>query len=240
MAKISRLNPILEALRANPDKIQRISIQRDTHRPKLREIILLAKEKGIPLDFVPKQDLDRLVPAHQGALAVLTSQAYVSLEEVLARAENPFFLLLDGITDPQNLGAIIRSAECGGVDGVVLPERRSAGVTESVMSVSAGAAEHIPISRIKNLARTMEWLRKNGVWLVGAEGGAEECWTDFDYTLPVALVLGSEGKGLRPLVREKCDKILSLPVYGKINSLNVASAASVFIYEVLRQRNFSK
>ncbi|MFC2159076.1 TrmH family RNA methyltransferase, partial [Acidobacteriota bacterium] len=126
MAKISRLNPILEALQANPDKIQRISIQRDAHRPKLHAIVQLAKEKGVPLDIVPKQNLDRQDPSHQGALAVLTPQAYVSLADVLGRSENPFFLLLDGITDPQNLGAIIRSAECGGVDGIVLPERRSA------------------------------------------------------------------------------------------------------------------
>jgi len=148
----------------------------------------------------------------------------------------PFLLLLDEIEDPQNLGAILRSAECAGVDGVILPERRSAGLTEAVHEVSAGALEHLKVARVANLVQTMERLKDRGIWLVGAESGGEGGYWEFDYTQPLGLVLGSEGKGLRPLVRKTCDKVLSIPMRGKVNSLNVASAASVFLFEVVRQR----
>jgi 23S rRNA (guanosine2251-2'-O)-methyltransferase len=134
------------------------------------------------------------------------------------------------------LGAILRCAECAGVDGVILPERRSAGLTEAVHEVSAGALEHLKVARVPNLVQTMERLKDRGIWLVGAEGGGEGGYWEFDYTQPLGLVLGSEGKGLRPLVRKTCDKVLSIPMRGKVTSLNVASAASVFLFEVVRQR----
>jgi 23S rRNA (guanosine2251-2'-O)-methyltransferase len=144
--------------------------------------------------------------------------------------------LLDGIEDPQNLGAIIRTAEGAGADGIILPERRTVGLSETVSLVSAGALEYLKVARVKNLARTMDDLKNRGVWLVGAEAAGKEYWCEFDYKLPVGLVLGSEGKGLRPLIRKKCDKILSIPLLGSITSLNVSAAASIFLYEVVRQR----
>ncbi len=200
------------------------------------ELIQLAKAGHIPYLFVPKQKLDRLDQNHQGVVGLLTPKDYSSLDSILSSAKIPFLVLLDGIEDPQNLGAIIRTAEAAGADGIILPERRSVGLSEAVSLVSAGALEYLKVARVKNLARTIDDLKTRGVWLVGAEAGAEEFWYEFDYKQPVGLVLGSEGKGLRPLIRKKCDKILSIPLLGSITSLNVSAAASIFLYEVVRQR----
>jgi len=170
-------------------------------------------------------------------VATLSPKEYVPLEQILTAAgPAPFLVLLDEIEDPQNLGAILRSAECAGADGIVIPERRSAGLTETVFEVSAGALEHLQVARVPNLAQTMEALKAAGVWLIGAEGEGDGLFYEFDYAQPVAVVLGSEGRGLRQLTRKKCDRILSIPMRGKVNSLNVAAAASVFFFEVARQR----
>lgn len=169
----------------------------------------------------------------------MAAKEYTPLDSILSSSELPFLVICDGIADPQNLGAIIRTAEGSGVDGIVIPERRSAPLTETVASVAAGALEHVRVARVGNLARTMDRLRKEGVWLVGAEGGMVRPWYDFDYTLPVGLVFGSEGTGLRHLIRQKCDEVLSLPLLGEINSLNVAAAAAIFMYEVVRQRKWA-
>jgi 23S rRNA (guanosine2251-2'-O)-methyltransferase len=235
--KVGRLNPIIEILRADPGRIDKVIIQEERGPHKIAEVIRLAKERGLPLHFVPRRKLDLMSPGHQGALILLSAKGFSSLEDILAGAANPFLVLLDEIADPQNLGAILRSAECAGADGVILPERRSAGLTEAVVEVSAGAVEHLKVARVTNLARTMDQLKERGLWLVGAEGGQKEYWTDFDYTGPVGIVLGSEGRGLRRLVREKCDKVLSIPLFGRVNSLNVAAAAAVFFFEVARQRH---
>jgi 23S rRNA (guanosine2251-2'-O)-methyltransferase len=237
--KVGRLNPIIETLRADPGRIDKVIIQEERGPHKIAEVIRLAKERGIPLHFVPRHKLDLMSPGHQGALILLSAKGFSSLEDILAGAPNPFLVLLDEITDPQNLGAIIRSAECAGADGIVMPERRSVGLTDAVIEVSAGAAEHLKVARVTNLARTMDELKKRGLWLVGAEGGQKEYWTDFDYTGPVGIVLGSEGRGMRRLIREKCDKVLSIPLFGRINSLNVSAAAAVFFFEVARQRHHS-
>jgi 23S rRNA (guanosine2251-2'-O)-methyltransferase len=236
MEKVSRLNPVLEILRSSSGRIQKVLIQKEKRPGKIFEVIRLARSSDIPYIFVPKHRLDLIDPGHQGVVALLSAKEFSSLEDILAGAKNPFLVLLDEIEDPQNLGAIIRSAEGAGADGIILPERRSAGLTEATLSVSAGAAEHFKIARVKNLAQTMDDLKKRGLWLVGAEGDGREMWYGFDYTVPVGIVLGSEGKGLRRLVREKCDKILSIPLFGHLNSLNVAAAAAVFFFEVVRQR----
>jgi 23S rRNA (guanosine2251-2'-O)-methyltransferase len=235
LEKISRLNPLLEAI-SSSDRVNKVIIQEGMRKTKIGEIVRQAKKKGLPVSFMPRKSLDRIDRHHQGAIGFVAPTGYTTLEAILAVSKVPFLVLLDGVEDPQNLGAIIRTAESAGVDGLILPERRAVGLTGSVASVSAGALEYVKVARVKNLAQTMEELRKRDVWLVGAEGGQTNPWHDFDYTLPVALVFGSEGKGLRPLVREKCDKILSIPLLGKITSLNVAAAAAVFIYEVVRQR----
>jgi len=240
MEKISRLNPLLEVLQSSPQRINKIFIQRERYQKKLSEIIRHAREGKISLVFVPKEKLDALSPGHQGAVALLSPKKFSLLDDILEKADLHFLVLLDGIEDPQNLGAIIRTAEGAGVEGIIMPERRSAGLTETVAKVSAGALENVKIAKVKNLAQTMNLLKKQNIWLVGAEGNTRQYWYDFDYNLPLGLVFGSEGKGLRPLVRERCDKILSIPLLGRINSLNVASAASIFMYEVVRQRKWPK
>jgi 23S rRNA (guanosine2251-2'-O)-methyltransferase len=237
MGRINRLNPLLEILRSSPDRVGKILIQKERGPHRIGDIVREARAHAVPFLFVPKHRLDRLSPHHQGVLAEVSTKAFSPLGEILAQTRRPFLLLLDEVEDPQNLGAVIRSAEGAGVDGVVLPERRSAGLTEAVATVSAGALEHIKIARVTNLARTMADLKERGIWLVGAEGSGREPWYDFDFTLPVAIVLGSEGRGLRPLVRKSCDRILAIPLAGKLNSLNVAAAASVFLFEVVRQRS---
>jgi 23S rRNA (guanosine2251-2'-O)-methyltransferase len=236
MDTISRINPLLEVLRSSPRRVSKILIRKDCRREELEEIIRLCKKNSISLQWVPKKRLNFLDKKHRGFVAFVGPKAFVSLDTILEAAEIPFLLMLDGIEDPQNLGAIIRVAEGAGIDGLVLPERRAAGITGTVTSVSAGALEHIQIARVTNLARVMDDLKKRGLWLVGAEGGGTDYWYDFDYTVPLGLVLGSEGKGLRPLVRAKCDRILSIPLLGKLTSLNVAAAAAVFCFEVVRQR----
>lgn len=237
MDVIGRINPLLEALRSSSLRVTKVFVQKDTERKKIAKVINLARSRGVPVVWVPKRRLDQMDKHHQGVVAVSSAKTFTSVESILTASKTPFLLLLDGVEDPQNLGAIIRTAEGAGVDGLILPERRSAGLSDVVASVSAGALEHMKIARVKNLARSMDDLKKKGLWFVGAEGGSPSYWFDFDYTVPLGLVFGSEGKGLRPLVRKKCDRILSLPLLGEIASLNVASAAAIFLYEVVRQRN---
>ncbi len=234
--KISRVSPLIEFIQSSTGTIHKILIQKDKKNPKLNQIITLARKKSIPLHFVPKKNLDRWDKNHQGIVAFGAEKVLSSLEDVLSSSKLPFFVLLDNIEDPQNLGAIIRTAEGAGVDALIIPERRTAGLTESVFRVSAGALSYVKVSIVKNLVRTMEELKKHGIWIVGAEGEGEKNWYEFDYTIPLAIVLGSEGKGLRTLVKKKCDLILSIPLFGHINSLNVAAASSIFLFEVVRQR----
>lgn len=240
MERISRLNPLLETLRSSPERVNKIFIQQERGPRRIGEVIREAKARGIPLSFVPVRQLDKLAARHQGAVAEVSPKAYCSLDEILAGSEKPFLVLLDEVEDPQNLGAIVRSAEAAGADGLVLPERRSAGLTETVDTVSAGALGHLRVARVANLARAMDGLKQRGIWLVGAEGSAGQPWHAFDYTVPVGIVLGSEGRGLRPVVRKACDKVLAIPMAGRVNSLNVAAAAAVFLFEVVRQRRGAK
>ena len=236
MDKIIRINPLLEALRSAPERVNKVFVQEERGHARIGEVIHEAKAHHVPVVFVPAKRLDLIAPGHQGVMAEVSPKKYSTLEDILARSPKPFVVILDEVEDPQNLGAIIRSAEGAGADGLILPERRSAGLTETVDTVSAGALEHLPVARVTNLVRAMEELKEKGLWLVGAEGSGEEPWYSFDYTGPIGIVLGSEGKGLRPLVRKTCDKVLSIPLAGKVNSLNVAAAAAVFLFEVVRQR----
>ena len=237
---MSRLNPLYEALKTPSCRVQKILIQKGSRKKRIEEIIALAEARSLPYSFVPRKKLDMLDPHHQGIVAFVAEKRLSKIEDLITCSSNPFFILLDGVEDPQNLGAILRTAEGAGVDGIVLPERRAVGLTKAVSLVSAGALEHVKIARVKNLARTMDMLRKEQIWLVGAEGGGQRYWYEFDYTLPVGIVLGSEGKGLRPLIRNKCDDILTIPLLGRLTSLNVAAAAAVFLYEVVRQRKGKK
>jgi 23S rRNA (guanosine2251-2'-O)-methyltransferase len=230
----------LEAVKHSPERVNKILIQEGAGRGKIGEIIGWAKKNRIPFFYLPSKKLKSIDPHHQGAIALLAAKEYASLDTILNSSENPFLVLLDGIGDPQNLGAIIRTAEGAGVDGIVIPERRAVLLTEAVAVVASGALEHMKVARTKNLARTMEELRRNNVWLIGAEEDGDGLWHDFDYTIPVGIVFGSEGKGMRRLVRQKCDKVLSIPLLGKISSLNVAAAAAIFMYEVVRQRKSNR
>lgn len=240
MSKISRLNSLIETLRSSPSRVNKIFILKGSRNRKIAEIIDLARKRQVPFRFAPRGKLDSLDRDHQGAVALVSPKEFTSIEEILSSAEVPLLVLLDGIEDPQNLGAIIRTAEGAGADGIILPERRAAGLTEAVHSVSAGALEYLRVARVKNLARTMDDLKAKGMWLVGAEGGGDKSWHEFDYTVPLGLVLGSEGRGLRPLIRKKCDQVLSIPLLGRINSLNVSAAAAVFLFEAVRQRGIKK
>ncbi len=236
MERIVRLNPLLEILRSNPERITKIFIQKERGPQRIAEVIRQARKAGVPVSFMPARQLDRLASHHQGAVAEVSPKAYSSLDEILAASPRPLLVLLDEVEDPQNLGTIVRSAEAAGADGLILPERRSAGLTETVDTVSAGALGHLKVARVVNLARAMDGLKARGIWLVGAEGSAKDPWHAFDYTVPVGIVLGSEGKGLRPVVRKACDKVLGIPMSGRVSSLNVAAAAAVFLFEAVRQR----
>lgn len=236
MNKISRLNSVYEIVKVSPHRVHKIMIQKDIKKGRIEEIVELARKQRIPLLYVPKKHLDRMDRKHQGLIAFVTQKDFSSLDDILKSSENPVIILLDGIEDPQNLGAIIRTAVCAGVDGIVLPERRTSGLTDVVARVSVGGLEHIKVAQVTNLARTIDLLKNKGFWVVGAEAGGEKTWDSFDYTGPVALVFGSEGKGIRQLTRENCDIILRLPVKSELGSLNVSAAAAVFMYEVVRQR----
>jgi 23S rRNA (guanosine2251-2'-O)-methyltransferase len=234
--KIIRINPLLEALKSSPERVNKVFVQEERGPARIGEVIREAKAKHVPVVFVPSRRLDQAAPGHQGVMAEVAPKKYAAVADILARSAKPFVVVLDGIEDPQNLGAIVRSAEGAGADGLILPERRSAGLTETVDQVSSGALEHLLVARVPNLVRAMEELKQRGLWLVGAEGSGEEPWYAFDFTGPIGIVLGSEGKGLRPLVRKTCDKVLAIPLAGKVGSLNVAAAAAVFFFEVVRQR----
>jgi 23S rRNA (guanosine2251-2'-O)-methyltransferase len=237
MDRIARTNALLEVLKSSPRRVNKILLQKEEgHRP-LGAILGLAKANHVPTLFLPKQALDKMAPHHQGVVAILAPKEFTPLPEILeAAGRTPFLVLLDEIEDPQNLGAILRNAEGAGADGVLLPERRSAGLTEAVAEVSAGALAHLRVARVPNLVQTMTALKERGIWLVGAESGGDGRFFEFDYTQPVGVVLGSEGRGLRPLVRRTCDRILSIPLLGRVGSLNVGAAAAVFFFEIARQR----
>ncbi len=208
----------------------------------MQTILRLAKSNSVEVRMTTRDALNREVPqaAHQGIVAFASAREYAELDDILQlpaqKGQAPLFLVLDGVEDPRNLGAILRTAEAAGVHGVIIPERRAVGLTETVAKAAAGALEYVPVVKVVNITNTIEELKKAGVWVVGAEAGGERAYWDADFVRPTALVLGGEGKGVRKLVREHCDYLVSLPLMGNINSLNVSVAAGALLYEVLRQR----
>jgi len=236
------LLPVLEALRANARRIEKILIAEGAREHRIAEIFDLARAAHVPFQKVARESLAKLVEPganHQGVVAYTASADYADadtlLEEITAR-ENSLVLILDGVEDPRNLGAILRVAECAGLDGTFIPEHRAAGLTETVVKTSAGATEYTPIAKVKNLNRLIEEVKKHNIWVVGTSGDAETNYADWDWTRPSALVLGSEGKGLHRLVAENCDVLVKIPMQGKIESLNVSVAAGVILFEAVRQR----
>ena len=244
--KLYGMNPVIEALRAGRP-IQRllISDQRKADRD-VQEIMRLAKAKGIEVRFATRDAMTREAQnnAHQGVIAVASAREYATIDDILRipeeRGQVPFFLILDSIEDPRNLGAILRTAEVAGVHGVIIPERRAAGLTETVAKTAAGALEYVPVVKVVNISNTIQTLKKMGIWIAGAEAGGEMLYWDADFVRPTALVVGGEDKGVRRLVQEHCDYLVSLPLMGNITSLNVSVAAGALMYEVLRQRRGKK
>ena len=237
-------NPVYECLRAGRRQVSRLVMAEGARKGgTLTEAATLARRRGVPIQMVDKNQLDRLGKGvrHQGILAEVDEYPYVSMQDVLTLAaehgEAPWLLILDCLQDPQNLGTLLRTAEVVGVHGLVLPERRSVGVTPAVVSASSGASEHTRIVQVTNLVRAMKDLQERGIWIVGLEAvpGATQVW-QADFKGPLALVVGSEGQGMRRLVRETCDYMVDLPMRGQINSLNAAVAGSVVLYEAARQR----
>jgi len=231
-------NPIREALKAGRP-VEKLLAAEGELSGAAQEIVRLAREAGAVVQKVERSRLDAIYPAHQGMLAYVAAVPYVELEDILsaaeAKGEDPFIILLDGITDPHNLGAIVRSAECAGAHGVVIPERRAAGLTPAAAKAAAGALNHMPIARVKNLNRVIEALKQRGVWVVGTAMDGEDALSA-DLSGPVALVIGSEGEGISRLTLEKCDRTISLPMKGKIESLNASVAAGILMYEIVRAR----
>ena len=235
-------NAILEVLRSGRD-IEKIMVARGNVEGTIKRIVAMAAEKGVVIQEVSRQKLDEISQTknHQGVIAIVSAHNYVEVDDILAvakeRQEDPFLLLLDGITDPHNLGAILRTAECAGVHGVVIPKRRSVGLNATVGKTSAGALEYMPDARVTNIVKTMEYLKKQGLWIACADmKGLDHFDTNMKGAL--ALVIGSEGDGVSRLVKENCDFTVSIPMYGKISSLNASVAAGLLMYEVVRQRKF--
>ena len=235
-------NAVIEALRAGRS-MDKIFIARGDVDKTLGHIAAKAREKGVVVVECDRRKLDFMsrTHAHQGVIAVCAVRDTCSIDDIFAiaeeRGEDPFVIVCDEISDPHNLGAIIRSAECAGAHGVIIPKRRSAGLTAIVDKASAGAAEHMAVARVPNLPAAIQALKKRGLWIYGtAADGTSELWKT-DFSGAVALVIGSEGDGMGRLVRESCDFIVSLPMHGQINSLNASAAAAIVMYEVLRQRS---
>ncbi len=239
MNLICGINPVIEALSAGTRHFDRLLVVKGLRSRRLSEAIGRATRLGIPLRFEMRETLDRMaggVP-HQGLIAVVSAKPVLSLEHLLESARDPaLFVALDGVEDPRNLGAILRSAEAAGADGALLPERHSAGLSETVGRSSAGALEHVRVARVGNLVQALETLKARGVWVVGFDATGRERWDAVDLTRPVCLVLGGEGRGIRRLVREHCDHLVSIPHFGHVNSLNVSVAAGIALYEAVRQR----
>ncbi|MBC8571020.1 23S rRNA (guanosine(2251)-2'-O)-methyltransferase RlmB [Zongyangia hominis] len=233
-------NAVLEALRSGRT-IDKIDILSGETKGSIGKIVAMARDAGIPVRETTAQKLDKICPGvnHQGVAAYVAAHDYAELDDIFAKAEAlgeaPFLLICDELEDPHNLGAIIRSAEACGAHGIVIPKRRSVGLTSTVYKTAAGACEYVPVARVSNLASAIDEMKKRGVWIYGADMDGTQ-WCTQDYTGGVGLVIGAEGFGISRLIREKCDFIVSLPMRGKISSLNASVAAGILMYEVARQR----
>ncbi|HSP20820.1 MAG TPA: 23S rRNA (guanosine(2251)-2'-O)-methyltransferase RlmB [Planococcus sp. (in: firmicutes)] len=234
-------NPVLEALRADRD-INKIWIAEGVQKKGITEILELAKEKKVLVQFVPKKKVDSLTDSnHQGIAAAVAAYNYAELDDLFeaaaSRSEDPFFLILDELEDPHNLGSIMRTADAIGVHGLIIPRRRAVGLTAVVAKASTGAIEHVPVVRVNNLSQTVDELKKRGLWIAGTDAKESADYRTMDAKLPLAVVIGSEGKGMSRLMRDKCDFLYQLPMVGHVTSLNASVAASLLMYEVYRKRN---
>lgn len=235
-------NPVTEALKAGREVDKLLVTSREGSMIK---ILALAKEQGIPVMYVEKAALDRIAQgkAHQGVCAYVSPYDYSTVDDILANAaekdEDPFIIILDGLEDPHNLGAIMRTAECAGAHGIIIPKRHSCGLTETVAKASAGAIEYMPVAKVTNIAQTIDELKDRGIWVAACDMGGTDYYRT-DMAGKIAVVIGSEGFGVSKLVREKCDFVVSMPMVGRITSLNASNAAAVVIYEIRKQRDTRK
>ncbi len=238
--------PVLEALRAGARRMEKLLIAENGHEKRLNEIMVLARENRIPFQKIPRQNLAKFVEPgsnHQGVIAFVAAADYYDTDKLLdeisqkiAVGEKPLVVILDGVEDPRNFGAILRTVECAGVDGVFIPDRRAVGLNDTVAKSSAGATEYVKVAKVTNLNRLIEDLKSRNVWVVGTSVETDKSYTDWDWNQPTALVIGSEGKGLHRLVAENCDMLIKIPMQGKIESLNVSVATGVILFEAIRQR----
>lgn len=239
---IAGRQPVLEALRSDTP-LEKIYVLFGTHGTAIQNILQLAKRRGVPVKEVDRaRFLEMSSDAHaQGVLAVASTKAYVDVEALVkvaaAKGEAPFLLILDEIEDPHNVGALMRTGECAGIHGAILPRHHSASLNETVAKSSAGASLHLPVAKVTNIAATMDELKALGVWIVGADMTATRSYDEQDYTGPIAIVVGNEGKGIRKLVKEKCDFLVKIPLYGKIGSLNASVAGGLVLFEAARNRS---
>lgn len=234
-------NPVLEALKSDRD-INKIWIAEGSQKGSMGQIIELAKEKKVLTQIVPKKKIDGMgVGIHQGVVAAVAAYQYAELDDLFALAEKrneaPFFLILDELEDPHNLGSIMRTADAAGAHGIIIPKRRAVGLTATVAKASTGAIEYIPVARVTNLARTIEELKERGLWIVGTDAKGSDDYRTLDGAMSIGIIIGSEGKGMSRILKEKCDFLIHMPMVGKVTSLNASVAASLLMYEVYRKRN---
>jgi 23S rRNA (guanosine2251-2'-O)-methyltransferase len=239
--QIEGRNPVKEALRSGRT-IEKILVSKGDLSGSIREILGIAKEQKLVVQYVERSKLDEmsLSHAHQGVIAIASAHSYVEVVDIVEKAkqkgEDGFVIILDEITDPHNLGSILRTADACGAHGVIIPKRRSVGLTPIVAKSSAGAIEYMPVAKVSNIAQTIDYLKKEGYWIAGAQMGAEEYYYEANLKGPIVIVIGSEGKGIGRLIREKCDFLLKIPMLGNVSSLNAAIAGAILMYEVRRQR----
>ena len=235
-------NSVIELLESGKD-INKIYIEKGEKQGSIHKIIAKAKERGIVLVETDKSKLKQMAQTenYQGVIAIVPPYEYCEVEDILEEAKNkneePFILILDGIEDPHNLGAIIRTAETAGVHGIIIPKRRAASVNSTVNKVSAGAVEYMKIARVNNINDTIRYLKDNGIWIIGTDMNATKFYYEEDFKSPIAIVIGNEGFGMNRLVKENCDLLIKIPMKGKITSLNASVSAGITIYEVVKQRN---
>lgn len=234
--------PVLEALRAGNRRVEKILIADGAREKRLNEVFELAKQNGVRFEKTARQNLSKFTQEganHQGVVAFVAAADYANAEKLFAEItskENSLSVILDGVEDPRNLGAILRSVECAGADGVFIPERRAVGLTETVAKSAAGATEYVKVAKVSNLNRLIDELKENNIWVVGTSADAETSYADWDWRRASALVLGGEGRGLHRLTAEKCDALVKIPLLGQIESLNVSVACGVILFEAVRQR----
>jgi len=239
--KLEGRNPVIEALKSGRS-INKILVARGEREGSIRQIIALAKEKNVIIQEMDRTKLDAMSStySHQGVIALVSVKEYVDIDDILniaaARNEPPFIILLDEITDTQNLGSILRTANAVGAHGVVIPKRRAAGLTTAVAKASAGAVEYVPVARVTNIVQTIEYLKRKNIWVAGTDASGQKSFYEADLKGPIALVIGSEGEGMGKLIREKCDFVVNIPMKGQISSLNAAVAGAIVMYEILKQR----